>query len=301
MRELLRQRGNWCVVLLLVLAGAGCAPSPARGPQAAARLPAPLVRYWMVSRAEPRPLRIHHLKVDLADSRLELAAALAADPDGDGPATAQLTPPVELARQAGALALVNANPWRSLADQNGQRNTNWHEGMAVEILGLACAGGVVRSAAEDPEHCSVWLDEGRRLHIGGLAAGEKPCEGVAGFARLLAGGQVLHAPGGPIHPRTALGMDAAGRYVYLVVVDGRQAGYSEGMTYQELAAYMRELGCADAVNLDGGGSSIMLLAEGEGRYRVVNDPSTKVAGLSVARPIPVALVVRLRARGPGEK
>ena len=57
------------------------------------------------------------------------------------------------------------------------------------------------------------------------------------------------------HPRTALGWN--NRYLYLVVVDGRQLDVSLGMTFPELAAYMLKLGCTEAMNFDGGGSATM--------------------------------------------
>lgn len=57
------------------------------------------------------------------------------------------------------------------------------------------------------------------------------------------------------HPRAAVGWND--RHFFLVVVDGRQPGYSMGMTIAELAAYLSELGCTEAMNLDGGGSATM--------------------------------------------
>ncbi|MCU1589229.1 MAG: PhosphodieSPTER glycosidase [Frankiales bacterium] len=57
-------------------------------------------------------------------------------------------------------------------------------------------------------------------------------------------------------PRTAVGVTGDGRML-LVVVDGRQPGYSVGMTLQELADLMQSLGAINAINLDGGGSSAM--------------------------------------------
>ncbi|NCB41868.1 MAG: hypothetical protein EOM59_04535 [Clostridia bacterium] len=57
-------------------------------------------------------------------------------------------------------------------------------------------------------------------------------------------------------PRTAIGIKADGDIV-LYTVDGRQSSYSMGMTYAELAVRMKELGCVDAVNLDGGDSTMM--------------------------------------------
>ena len=58
------------------------------------------------------------------------------------------------------------------------------------------------------------------------------------------------------NPRTAIGMIEPYHY-YFVVVDGR-CEYSKGMTMEELSLFMEELGCVDAYNLDGGGSSTMV-------------------------------------------
>ena len=55
------------------------------------------------------------------------------------------------------------------------------------------------------------------------------------------------------HPRTAIGWNKDD--FFLVVVDGRQEALSVGMTLEELARYMVSLGCDEAMNLDGGGSS----------------------------------------------
>jgi hypothetical protein len=68
------------------------------------------------------------------------------------------------------------------------------------------------------------------------------------------------------HPRTAIGADNDG-FVYFVVVDGRST-VSVGMTLAELQQYLSQLGLVDAINLDGGGSSTMVLQQS-----VVNAPS----------------------------
>lgn len=68
-------------------------------------------------------------------------------------------------------------------------------------------------------------------------------------------------------PRTALGIDRNGRYI-LAVVDGRQKFHSTGLTLTEMAYTMQKLGAVDALNLDGGGSSVLAV-----RNRVVNKPS----------------------------
>jgi len=68
-------------------------------------------------------------------------------------------------------------------------------------------------------------------------------------------------------PRTAIGITADHR-LFLVTVDGRQPHHSIGMTLWELAQFMVQLGCQEAVNLDGGGSTTFVV-----RGRVVNRPS----------------------------
>ena len=86
------------------------------------------------------------------------------------------------------------------------------------------------------------------------------------------------------HPRTAVGVRADGRVV-LVAVDGRQPEKSVGMTIAELTALLRELGAVEALNMDGGGSTTMVV-----RDRVVNNPSD----LAGERPVGDAILVFLR-------
>jgi hypothetical protein len=83
------------------------------------------------------------------------------------------------------------------------------------------------------------------------------------------------------HPRTAVGVRADGT-ILLVVVDGRQPQRSVGMTIEELQALMLELGASSALNLDGGGSSTLVLG-GE----VLNSPSDVTGD----RPVSDALLV----------
>jgi hypothetical protein len=83
------------------------------------------------------------------------------------------------------------------------------------------------------------------------------------------------------NPRTAIGVTADGKVLF-VVVDGRAAGISIGMTLQGLAREMVSLGATWAVNLDGGGGSAMWV-KGSG---IVNRPSD-----GSERPVTNALVV----------
>lgn len=108
---------------------------------------------------------------------------------------------------------------------------------------------------------TFWVDMDGKAHItdaqtcnAALGAGNVR-EAVAGFGDIFENG---HARSGLDNTtrasRTAIGIKADGTVVMLMV-DGRQAPYSVGMTMAEVAASMEALGCVEAVNLDGGGSS----------------------------------------------
>ncbi|MBR0365272.1 MAG: S-layer homology domain-containing protein, partial [Clostridia bacterium] len=74
-------------------------------------------------------------------------------------------------------------------------------------------------------------------------------------------------------PRTAVGITADGKVIFYTL-DGRQKGYSYGCRIETLAARMRELGCVDAINLDGGGSTtIGGIFPGSSVFEVTNRPS----------------------------
>ena len=127
------------------------------------------------------------------------------------------------------------------------------------------------------------------LQVGLVAAGEEVSLAdqalvVGGGPRLLTRGRVsvrsraegfapLEAPGfftsfvRARNPRTLAGVRRDGDLL-LVTVDGRQPGWSAGLTLREAARVMRSLGARDALNLDGGGSTAMTV-----RGELVNRPS----------------------------
>jgi exopolysaccharide biosynthesis protein len=102
---------------------------------------------------------------------------------------------------------------------------------------------------------------------------------VAGSAIIVKDGVDVSASspneGDPTHPnpRTLVGLSHHGRFLYLVAIDGRVAGYSLGTTNAQSAALMLALGCDGALNLDGGGSTEMVRADIPGRPYILNNPS----------------------------
>lgn len=98
---------------------------------------------------------------------------------------------------------------------------------------------------------------------------KRPWQGWEFGPALLQEGQAIETFDSAIanrHPRNAIGYYAPGHYCF-VTVDGRQKGYSKGMSLQELSQLFFELGCKTAYNLDGGATAQMMV-EGE----LINKP-----------------------------
>ena len=93
--------------------------------------------------------------------------------------------------------------------------------------------------------------------------------------------KILPAFVSDFHPRTAIARLKSGQ-ILLVAVDGRQPGVSAGMSLTMLADLLIEFGAVEAINLDGGGSTTMVI-----RNKLVNKPSDATG----ERPVSDAILV----------
>jgi exopolysaccharide biosynthesis protein len=76
------------------------------------------------------------------------------------------------------------------------------------------------------------------------------------------------------HPRSAIGMDSARRVLILALIEGRQPG-ARGASLAELARFMRNRGAYSAINLDGGGSSSLVIQGSVVNGRPDNEPDER--------------------------
>jgi cysteine-rich repeat protein len=108
-----------------------------------------------------------------------------------------------------------------------------------------------KNCAVEETQSTAWWSQGRLFNAVG-----------ANGARLVDDGVALSFTGTfyetDRHPRSAVCLEADGRHMWFVVIQGRVA-WSIGMTWNETAVLMRDLGCWDAVMLDGGGSSTLVV------------------------------------------
>jgi hypothetical protein len=217
---------------------------------------------------EPR-LEFWALRVDLEAPGLRIVVN-GAEPDGafqEGHIPS--TTVSRFVGQYGCLAGINANPFSPVSGRVGEDRT---------IDGIVIAGGFLVSRPNPAFAALVFYDAGRAAIVNqaDLTSLEGIQNAVGGFSMVLKDGNMVAATGGnlPRHPRSAAGLSADGRYLYLLAVDGRRPG-SVGVTEAELAVLLRQLGAGDGLNFDGGGSTSLALRFPDGKVRPVNTPIHK--------------------------
>ncbi|MEX0737317.1 MAG: phosphodiester glycosidase family protein, partial [Bacteroidota bacterium] len=170
------------------------------------------------------------------------------------------------------------------------------------LLMVVQAVGVDESYSLSRDEAVLWIGNGPEVYRvrGGIAAGDTLLvylgfvPSVKRITQAIGGGGRILEEGRPVsdsingrerigvvflrarHPRTFVGVNRDTTLLYLCTVDGRQPS-SVGMSFDEMAKFMLELGAWEAINLDGGGSTTFSL---EGR--VVNFPSDKTGERGVA-------------------
>jgi Phosphodiester glycosidase len=131
-----------------------------------------------------------------------------------------------------------------------------------------------------------------RIYFGFSPAGFPFTQLISGWGRLLQGGVNLAAQSHNVegltekftavrHPRTFVGFNADTSKLYLCTVDGRQKK-SIGMTFVEMANFLLAIGASDGFNLDGGGSTEMVV-----KGQIMNSPSDAQGERAVANSLQV--------------
>lgn len=227
------------------------------------------IDYRLVIRASPRPLRIHVAVADMKGGRLRFSTPLPLPGTPARNGDAGLVDPIDEAYSIGSLLLVNASAFSVLGYAKGKRPLYYSTGMRVDVSGLAMHEGKIFSLHRDGV-AALFMNAAGEVSAGYGPAPEGCEEAAAGFAMLVDKGEVVATGGDSLAARTAIGGDATGRLLF-VVVEGGRPERSEGASLKELAGIMIDLGARWALNMDGGGSSVMIVREGE-REVAVSEP-----------------------------
>jgi hypothetical protein len=228
---------------------------------------APDIAYRQIVTPAPYPRVTQVVAIDLSRGKYALRLTRG---DGSGGKEFRSLTTTSFTRNSGALIGVNAGFFGPVVDS---------EGLAQDAAGFVVADGVIASPPLVPAQDSAVVKAVVCFEIKHVIIEDvQVCpsqyrEGLAAGPRLLRNGQnAADAANTTRHPRTALGISRAGDKVWIVVTDGRQAGYSEGATLSEMADLLKGLGAVNAINLDGGGSSAIVFADPVSGLRTLNRP-----------------------------
>jgi hypothetical protein len=226
------------------------------------------VEYVRELRQAPRPMVIHVARVDL---RAPGVRFLVTPPGGAEGYDLKARKTSAFLKEFKCQLAINANyfyPFRS--------NALWdyypHKGDGVTLCGYAASEGNVYSDRR-------WRPGTLFLSKDNRASFEAPAgdvyNAISGNGFLVREGEVMPPPAGEEdkpYPRAALGLDAAGQHVLLIIIDGKQPGYSEGATLAELALIAKGLGGENVIRLDEGGSCALAYEPSPGRAELLNIP-----------------------------
>ncbi len=222
------------------------------------------VEYIRDVRSAPRPMVIHVIKVDLKAAGIRTLVT-PGDPQAELPLEARTTS--QFLDDFNVQVAVNGDafdPWVS--------NSLWdyypHPGDPVDVIGYAASKGESYSAGVNPV---LYLARNNNARFN--QPFNNPYNAISGNVMLVKNGKPLQnfIENGP-QPRTAVALNRSERTLILIVVDGRQPGYSMGATLSELAEIIVYHGGYTAMNLDGGGSSTLAIEGLLGVADVLNTP-----------------------------
>jgi exopolysaccharide biosynthesis protein len=264
-------------IYLSLLATGWCGGAPLSRAENATVIPTglPGIVISLEVRANP-PERLWVAQIDLTEKHIHLRVDRGGpDPDGAGQWQTTLLEPTKIAERDRFDLVINGDFFkaRNVKDAEGGKS-KYRADLWASVVGPAMTDGQTWAVSGQRRPCLV-------VHTNGAVAIEtlqRPArddwEVVAGNVMLVHDGtNVAHAAETAREPRTVAGLDAACEHLTLLVVDGRKRGVAAGMTFDELAVEMRRLGCAEAVNLDGGGSSVLAVRSGDGTMKILNVPT----------------------------
>jgi hypothetical protein len=257
------------------------------------------LRYWHRQLAQPRPLMVHILEIDLDTPGLSFVVTQGTPKDGNEFVAEKTT---HFAEREQLDAALNATYFRPF--DGGHLLDKAYVpalGQGVVVDGISMAHGHLDSdyASPDPRSNGALCMHGHDVSITAAHCSKQTTEAVGAGPVLMLHGKLLplenrrHDYYVTPEPRTAIALDKARKKMWWVVVDGRQPNYSEGMTLSELTALLQQLGAYSAINMDGGGSSTMVLRR-DGKIGIANSPiHTGIPGRE--RPVGNHLGIRMAA------
>jgi len=232
-------------------------------PRSLRQLLFPGTTYFRKELISPRPLVIHVLAIDLLATKIEF---LVTPQNGSTGIVCTRTTSQFLTEFAPHIA-INGDGYSYLPQPAGSAPV-CSVGDAVRPNGFAASKGVRYPGRVGP---TLYINQYNEVTFG-VEKG-RIYNAVSGDRMVLKDGKPIPTLAiNGLHPRTAIGLSRNGRNLLLMVVDGRQPGYSEGVDLAEVANHLVAFGAYTGCNMDGGGSSAIVIRDRAGRAVVLNSP-----------------------------
>jgi hypothetical protein len=270
----MKRRTRWlfvaAILVLGVCAGYGLYNNGRPAPVPMQKELFPGVTYRRVVRYLPRFMIVHLLTIDTRVKGLEFFVTPPDNPDSETPLNSRTT--TQFLDEFDAQIAINGDgfsPWWS----NSPIDYYPHVGDPVKPNGFSAAYGEIYARAPESADPQPVMYISRQNDITFNRIPGRVFHALAGDRMVVLGGEIVpDLSNAEVEPRTAVGTNKNGRWVYIVVIDGRQPFYSEGATLQELGNLMLDFGAHYAMNLDGGGSSTLVMEGGDGEPVILNSP-----------------------------
>jgi exopolysaccharide biosynthesis protein len=274
--------GRRPVALLGMMVLAALAQGCARVQRTRVR-PYPAVIYSFEKRKNP-PQEIYVARIDLNDPNVSARVSRGGDdPDGEGKWQTTLMQPTRIADREGFDVVINGDFFQHLSGKDAEGAAALKEfksGIPAIAIGPAETDGKLWATTQKARPAFMVDEKGRPAITVCRIPPDSARQVIAGSDILVKGGKSVapeaEKPGfikGP-HPRTAVGIANGGKTLLLVVIDGRRKNEAVGMSLRETAEVMLEQGAEEAVNLDGGGSSVLAIRDPDsGKMHIMNHPS----------------------------
>lgn len=227
------------------------------------------VTYQRIVRVLPRPMIAHILVVDTRVPGIEF---LVTPPDAEGKKPLKARTTSQFLEEFDLQIAINGGgfyPWWSRSAEDYYP----HVDDPVAPVGFTASTGEeywVRKYTLGTEP-TLYLSDSQDLSFNHRP--RKIYNAISGDRMLVRKGKaILNLDDGELDPRTAIGTNRSGRYLYLVVVDGRQSLYSDGATFLDLAQLLADQGVYMGMSLDGGGSATLVVEGEDGGPVILNSP-----------------------------
>ncbi|NMG06345.1 phosphodiester glycosidase family protein [Brasilonema sp. UFV-L1] len=228
------------------------------------------ITYKRYAISTPRPAMIHIVTIDLKTPGVKALVTPGFPKPSDRETSARKTS--DFLKEFKLQLAINASYFHHFHEKSPWEYYP-HSGDPSYPIGEAISNGYRYSSPEANFPVLCFSAQNRVQIHKSEKCPEGTVQGVAGSQLLVYDGKAIdnNFKDDKPYPRVAAAINQGGTNLWLIAVDGKQPLYSEGITIAELTKIITDLGAHTALNLDGGGSTTLVMESNNGS-KVLNAP-----------------------------